>query len=139
LDARAKSRCLFRFLAAFGRCHSRDLAGLKGLRQSACDTSNGDEGSVDPAVRQVLNDCQQGPRWLVRAPKSLFRGKSLLPSKGRVNAWSMWATAMGCTTPQGTGPTFGHYYFALEAAVGGLDIAFAPWQWVADDMRAPTS
>ena len=63
-------------------------------------------------------------------------GKTLLQSKGRVDAWSMWATAMGCTTPQGNGATFDHYYFTLEAAVGGLGIAVAPWHLVADDVRA---
>jgi DNA-binding transcriptional LysR family regulator len=63
-------------------------------------------------------------------------GKTLLQSKGRLNAWSMWATAMGCSTPQGPGPTLEHYYFALEAAVSGLGIAVAPWHLVADDMLA---
>jgi DNA-binding transcriptional LysR family regulator len=63
-------------------------------------------------------------------------GKTLLQSKGRLNAWSMWATAMGCSTPRGTGPRFDHYYFALEAAVSGLGIAVAPWHLVADDLRA---
>ncbi|PUE09317.1 LysR family transcriptional regulator [Limnohabitans sp. T6-5] len=65
-----------------------------------------------------------------------LEGKTLLQSKGRLNAWSMWATAMGCATPQGPGPTFDHYYFALEAAVGGLGIAVAPRHLVADDMLA---
>ena len=71
----------------------------------------------------------------LKAPSDLA-GKTLLQSKGRLNAWAMWASAMGCTTPQGAGPTFDHYYFALEAAVSGLGIALAPWHLVADDMRA---
>jgi DNA-binding transcriptional LysR family regulator len=65
-----------------------------------------------------------------------LEGKTLLQSKGRLNAWSMWTAAMGCSTPQGPGPTFDHYYFALEAAVGGLGIAVAPWHLVSDDILA---
>ena len=65
-----------------------------------------------------------------------LKGRTLLQSEGRLNAWSMWATAVGCPTPQGLGPTFDHYYFALEAAVGGLGIAVAPWHLVADDVLA---
>jgi LysR family transcriptional regulator, glycine cleavage system transcriptional activator len=65
-----------------------------------------------------------------------LEGKPLLKSKGRLNAWSMWSAAMGCPTPQGPGPTFDHYYFAQEAAVGGLGIAVAPWHLVIDDVRA---
>jgi DNA-binding transcriptional LysR family regulator len=71
----------------------------------------------------------------LRTPLDLA-GKTLLQSRGRANAWSMWATAMGCASPQGNGATFDHYYFTLEAAVGGLGIALAPWHLVADDMRA---
>ena len=65
-----------------------------------------------------------------------LEGRTLLQSKGRLNAWAMWATAMGCSTPQGPGPTFDHYYFALEEALGGLGIAVAPWHLVADDVLA---
>lgn len=71
----------------------------------------------------------------LKAPPDLA-GKTLLQSKGRLNAWSMWATAMECPTPQGPGPTFDHFYFALEAAVSGLGIAVAPWHLVADDILA---
>jgi LysR family glycine cleavage system transcriptional activator len=74
-------------------------------------------------------------RLALKTPLDLA-GKTLLQSQGRLNAWSMWAKAMGCPTPQGPGPTFDHYYFALEAAVSGLGIAVAPWHLVADDMRA---
>ena len=65
-----------------------------------------------------------------------LEGRTLLQSKGRLKAWAMWATGMGCSTPQGPGPTFDHYYFALEAALGGLGIAVAPWHLVADDVLA---
>jgi DNA-binding transcriptional LysR family regulator len=34
------------------------------------------------------------------------------------------------------GPEFEHYYFTLEAAIGGLGICIAPWHLVMDDVRA---
>lgn len=95
-----------------------------------------------PDVRPLFPE-QLGPvlapslaaRLALKTPRDL-KGKTLLQSQGRLNAWSMWAKAKGCATPQGPGLTFDHYYFALEAAVGGLGIAVAPWHLVADDMRA---
>lgn len=65
-----------------------------------------------------------------------LEGKTLLQSRGRMNAWPMWASAMGYPAPQVQGLSFDHYYFALEAAIGGLGIAIAPRHLVADDLRA---
>jgi LysR family glycine cleavage system transcriptional activator len=69
----------------------------------------------------------------LREPCDL-EGKLLLQSSGRIDAWSMWAAAIGCTAPKPLGQTFDHYYFALEAAMGGLGIAVAPWHLVANEV-----
>ena len=71
----------------------------------------------------------------LRAPKDL-RGKPLLHTRTRRNAWQMLADAFGCAPPDATGPEFAHYYFTLEAAVGGLGICAAPWHLVIDDLQA---
>ena len=71
----------------------------------------------------------------LRTGKDLM-GKPLLHSKTRLNAWQMWAHAYGCNAPPDDGPIFEHYYFTLQAAVGGLGICVAPWHLVADDVQA---
>ncbi len=70
-----------------------------------------------------------------RAARDL-KGKTLLHSRTRLNAWQMWASAYGCDTPADSGPTYEHYYFTLQAAVAGLGICVAPWHLVADDVQA---
>jgi LysR family transcriptional regulator, glycine cleavage system transcriptional activator len=72
---------------------------------------------------------------VLRTPADLA-GKMLLQSKTRLNAWQMWADALGCAVPAQAGPVFEHYYFTLEAAVAGLGICVAPWHLVADDVAA---
>ncbi|MDD0812907.1 LysR substrate-binding domain-containing protein [Curvibacter sp. RS43] len=85
---------------------------------------------LGPVLAPALAD-----RLALKTPLDL-PGKTLLQSKGRLDAWAMWASAMGCATPLGPGATFDHYYFALEGAVSGLGIALAPWHLVADDILA---
>ncbi|WP_035058329.1 LysR substrate-binding domain-containing protein [Andreprevotia chitinilytica] len=63
-------------------------------------------------------------------------GKPLLHTKTRLNAWQMWGESLGCALPPQPGPAFEHYYFTLEAAIGGLGICVAPWHLVIDDIRA---
>ena len=98
----------------------------------------GDVASILPLFPEQLGPVLAptlAAKLALRSPADLV-GKTLLQSKARLNAWPMWAAAMGCATPHGTNALFEHYYFALEAAVGGLGIAVAPWHLVADDARA---
>lgn len=71
----------------------------------------------------------------LRKPKDIA-GKPMLHTKTRMNAWQMWSDSMGITLPAKAGQEFEHYYFTLEAAVGGLGICIAPWHLVIDDIRA---
>ncbi|MCH8622384.1 LysR substrate-binding domain-containing protein [Undibacterium sp. TS12] len=74
-------------------------------------------------------------RLKLRKPAEL-KGKPLLHTKSRLDAWQMWADASGCVLPRQAGAEFEHYYFTLEAAINGLGIAVAPWHLVADDIEA---
>lgn len=62
--------------------------------------------------------------------------RQLLQTRQRLNAWAMWAEALGVDAPTASGPTFDHYFFTLEAAVQGLGVAVAPWHLVATDVAA---
>ena len=79
-----------------------------------------------PALAEKINICK---------PKDLA-GKPLLHTKTRLNAWRMWADSLDCSLPKQAGQEFEHYYFTLEAAIGGLGICIAPWHLVMDDIRA---
>jgi LysR family transcriptional regulator, glycine cleavage system transcriptional activator len=56
----------------------------------------------------------------------------------------MWSDALSTSTARSlpaqpltpSGAEFEHYYFTLEAAIGGLGVAVAPWHLVIDDIRA---
>lgn len=63
-------------------------------------------------------------------------GKPLLHTRSRLNAWEMWSASVGSSLPLQGGLEFEHYYFTLEAAIGGLGICIAPWHLVIDDIRA---
>ncbi|MGH8805077.1 MAG: LysR substrate-binding domain-containing protein [Polaromonas sp.] len=71
----------------------------------------------------------------VRESKDLA-GLPLLHTKTRPNAWQMWCESQGSPFPLQGGSEFEHYYFTLEAAVGGLGVCIAPWHLVMDDIRA---
>lgn len=71
----------------------------------------------------------------VRAPQDLA-GLPLLHTKTRPGAWQAWCESRGAGVPVQGGPAFEHYYFTLEAAVGGLGVCIAPWHLVMDDLRA---
>ncbi len=71
----------------------------------------------------------------VRTPQDLAR-LPLLHTKTRPEAWQAWCDSRGAGFPVQGGPAFEHYYFTLEAAVGGLGVCIAPWHLVMDDLRA---
>ena len=48
----------------------------------------------------------------------------------------MWCESVGIPALEATGAEFEHYYFSLEAALGGLGVCVAPWHLVADEVRA---
>ncbi|KAA0079554.1 LysR substrate-binding domain-containing protein [Trinickia soli] len=87
------------------------------------------------------------PEWLgpVLAPSLAARiklrrptdvaGKPLLHTRTRSNAWQMWSKSINTALPPQPGPEFEHYYFTLEAAIGGLGVCVAPWHLVIDDIR----
>lgn len=60
----------------------------------------------------------------------------LLHTRGRRNAWDLWAASMDMALPGAAGPVYEHYYFTLEAALRGLGAAVAPWHLVMDDVQA---
>ncbi len=74
---------------------------------------------------------------VLRTPRDLA-GLPLLHTRTRPNAWQMWGEAAGTVVPvpAQAGPEFEHYYFTLEAAIGGLGVCVAPWHLVIDDIRA---
>lgn len=63
-------------------------------------------------------------------------GLPLLRTKTRRNAWAMWCESVGMPALEATGAEFEHYYFNLEAALGGLGVCVTPWHLVADEVRA---
>lgn len=71
----------------------------------------------------------------VRRPEDLA-GLPLLHTRTRPDAWQMWCASRGIAPAAQAGPAFEHYYFTLEAAVGGLGVCIAPWHLVMDDLRA---
>jgi LysR family glycine cleavage system transcriptional activator len=71
----------------------------------------------------------------LRKPQDLA-GLPLLHTKTRLDAWQVWCESRGAGFPVQGGPVFEHYYFTLEAAVGGLGVCIAPWHLVMDDLRA---
>lgn len=63
-------------------------------------------------------------------------GLALLRTKTRRNAWTMWCESAGVSALEATGAEFEHYYFSLEAALGGLGVCVTPWHLVAEEVRA---
>lgn len=58
----------------------------------------------------------------------------LLHTRTRSDAWQDWAAATGRTLAAGTGQSFEHFYFSLQAAVAGLGVAIGSWHMVQDDI-----
>jgi DNA-binding transcriptional LysR family regulator len=84
-------------------------------------------------------DEQIGP---VCSPSLLKKGKldlsrqSLLHTETRPDAWADWLALSGTTAIDAAkGQRFEHFYFLLEAAVGGLGVAVAPRPLVIEDLK----
>jgi DNA-binding transcriptional LysR family regulator len=65
-----------------------------------------------------------------------LENQEILQTRTRRNAWSMWRASVGAAVRVLPGTEFEHYYFTLEAAIGGLGVCIAPWHLVMDDVRA---
>lgn len=59
-----------------------------------------------------------------------------LSTQTRRSAWTDWTRLSGIKAGTESGTEFEHFYFMLEAAVGGLGMCIAPWPLVADDIKA---
>jgi DNA-binding transcriptional LysR family regulator len=60
----------------------------------------------------------------------------MLRTLTRRSAWEDWCERAGVTTDTARATEFEHFYFMIEAAVGGLGMCIAPWPLVADDIAA---
>jgi LysR family glycine cleavage system transcriptional activator len=60
----------------------------------------------------------------------------LLHSRSRRHAWADWSMRAGVSITDRSANEYEHFYFMLEAASAGLGVCIAPWQLVADDVRA---
>lgn len=64
-------------------------------------------------------------------------GVPLLHSLTRKSAWADWSKVTGVEVLEADkGTDLEHIYFMLEAAMGGLGAAIAPWALVSEDIRA---
>jgi DNA-binding transcriptional LysR family regulator len=86
----------------------------------------------DEYLGPVMSPAMAGP---VARPHDLA-SLPLLHTRGRRDAWDLWAASMGMAPPAAAGPVYEHYYFTLEAALRGLGAAVAPWHLVMDDVQA---
>lgn len=60
----------------------------------------------------------------------------ILKTQTRRSAWEDWSKRSGIEVVTENATEFEHFYFMLEAAVGGLGVCIAPWPLVADDIAA---
>ncbi|KKJ78017.1 hypothetical protein WH95_06340 [Kiloniella litopenaei] len=78
-------------------------------------------------------------RFVVSETQSLLGREEvpLLHSLTRRSAWQDWSEVTGISVPDtDKGVELEHIYFMLEAAMGGLGAAIAPWALVSEDIRA---
>jgi LysR family transcriptional regulator, glycine cleavage system transcriptional activator len=78
-------------------------------------------------------------RFVVSKTQSLLEqeGVPLLHSLTRRSAWQDWSEVTNIPVPDSDkGAELEHIYFMLEAAMGGLGAAIAPWALVSEDIRA---
>ncbi len=102
------------------------------------DADNADHVNVLPLFSERLGPVlapSLAAKIQLRKPTDLV-GKPLLHTRTRLNAWQMWGESVSFVWPIQGGLEFEHYYFTLEAAIGGLGICVAPWHLVIDDIHA---
>ena len=73
----------------------------------------------DEYLGPVMSPAMAGP---VARPQDLA-SLPLLHTRGRRDAWDLWAASMDMAPPAAAGPVYEHYYFTLEAALRGLGAA----------------
>ena len=100
------------------------------------DPEEGDIGLFEEVLGPVLS-----PKLVPARRKTTLAAVAdwtLLETRTRRNAWSIWAKAQSRTRPER--PTrsaeFDHYSFAIEAASSGLGVCVVPLHLVADDVRS---
>lgn len=59
-----------------------------------------------------------------------------LETRTRPDVWREWMRLTGMDGAGGSTRVFDHYHMTIEAALGGLGIAIAPWHLVAEDVAS---
>lgn len=91
-------------------------------------------GFIDDEIGPVCNPAILGRRKL--RPADNLRNLPLLHTETRADAWHDWLARTKTTGfDPDKGQRFEHFYFLLEAAVGGLGVAIAPRPLVEEDLR----
>jgi LysR family glycine cleavage system transcriptional activator len=75
----------------------------------------------------------------LRGPADLLRGRPLLHNATRARAWPDWFKAMGLPRVGAEdGPSYGHFFMVLQAAIEGRGVALVPRALVEGDLTAGT-
>ena len=88
------------------------------------------EEKIGPVLSPTL-----AQRYTLHNPSDL-RGKPILQTRTRHEAWKLWCQRSGHKIAMTAGPVFDHYYFSIEAALAGLGVCVVPLHLVADDVEA---
>ena len=72
--------------------------------------------------------------WIGPVAKAGFKGRRLLHSATRPDAWATWLRLSGQSLQQGERSDFEHFYLSLQAASAGLGLAIASALMVRDEL-----